>query len=107
MLTLTDNAIRHVQRFLRFSGGEVIGLRVAVTSGGCAGLQYKVDLAKTREPDDEVVELSGVTLYLDPQSVPFLDGLTIDFKETMTESGFVFNNPNASHACGCGKSFTA
>jgi iron-sulfur cluster assembly protein len=107
MLTLTENAVRHVQRFLRFSGGEVKGLRVAVTGGGCAGLQYKIDLAKEREPDDEVLELSGVTVFLDQQSVPYLDDLTIDFRETITESGFVFNNPKSSGACGCGKSFSA
>jgi len=106
MLTLTDKAAKAVQRFMRFSEEPFQGLRVAVTGGGCAGLQYKIELAKGQEPDDEVMQLSGVTVFLDQQSVPFLDGLTIDFKETMTESGFVFNNPNAAGSCGCGKSFS-
>ncbi len=106
MLNLTEKAAKAVKRFMRFSEEPFTGLRVAVTGGGCAGLQYTVDLTKTNEPDDEVMEIEGITIFLDQQSVPFLDGLTIDFKETMTESGFVFNNPNAAGSCGCGKSFS-
>lgn len=104
MLTLTDNAVRQINRFIRFSG-EFKGLRVGVTAGGCSGMQYKIEPAQEPEPDDEVLEVSGVKIFLDSQSVPFVDGLTIDFRETMTESGFVYNNPNAAGACGCGKSF--
>ncbi len=107
MLTMTDKAAQAVKRFVRFSEEPFGGLRVGVTSGGCSGFQYEIEMAKEAAPEDQVLDVSGIQVFIDPASAPLIDGLTIDFKETLTESGFVFHNPNASGSCGCGKSFQA
>lgn len=105
MLILSEKAAKAVERFIRFAEEPYQGLRISVKGGGCSGFQYEIELATAPEQGDQVVEATGVTLYLDPASVPLVQGMTIDFKETLTESGFVFENPNATGSCGCGKSF--
>lgn len=106
MLTLTDKATKAIKRFIRFSEEPFTGLRVAVTGGGCSGFQYAIEPAIAPTEGDTTIVAEGITLYLDPASAPLIEGMTIDFKETLTESGFVFHNPNAAGSCGCGKSFT-
>jgi iron-sulfur cluster assembly protein len=103
---MTPKAVAAVRRFIKFSATPVAALRVFVTDGGCSGLQYGVKLEAAAAAEDAALEVDGVTLLLDPQSRPLLDGLTIDFVDSITESGFKFDNPNAKAACGCGKSFT-
>lgn len=106
MITLTEKATKAVSRFIRSEKGAA-GLRLRVTGGGCAGLQYEMQLEAAAAANDTVVEHSNVKIFVDPQSAAMLEGLTIDFVDTMLESGFTFHNPNASSSCGCGKSFSA
>lgn len=106
MITLTEKAIKAVSRFIRSEKGAA-GLRLRVTGGGCAGLQYEMQLETAPEANDTVIEQSNIRIFVDPQSAAMLQGLTIDFVDTMVESGFTFHNPNASASCGCGKSFSA
>ncbi len=106
MITLTEKATRAVSRFIRSEKGAT-GLRLRVTGGGCAGLHYEMQLENAPEKNDTIVEQNSIKIFVDPQSAAMLEGLTIDFVDTMLESGFTFHNPNASASCGCGKSFSA
>jgi iron-sulfur cluster assembly protein len=107
MITLTPTAIKAVQRFVQTSADPVAGLRILVSGGGCSGLQYGMRIESARQDDDVVVECEGLTLLVDPLSAPLLEGLKIDFVDSLSGSGFKFQNPQASHACGCGQSFSA
>jgi len=107
MITLTESATKAVRRFIRSSGGTAAGLRIQVTGGGCSGFQYEMNLEETPKADDVVVGSTGVALFVDPASAALLNGLTVDFVDTLDETGFTFTNPNATGSCGCGKSFSA
>lgn len=106
MIQLTPSAEKAVKRFIKFSETPVAGLRVSVAGGGCSGYQYGVKLVDVVESDDTTIEVGGIKMFVDPITKPLVNGLTIDFIDTMTESGFKFDNPNAKAACGCGKSFS-
>jgi iron-sulfur cluster assembly protein len=86
--------------------GTESGLRVAVLPGGCSGFQYGLNIEDQPESDDEIFELGGVKVFVDPFSAQYLDGVEIDYVTGMMGSGFSFRNPNASGGCGCGSSFT-
>jgi iron-sulfur cluster assembly protein len=88
------------------AGARCIGVRVGVKNGGCAGMSYTMEYAETQNPLDEVVEDKGVRILIDPKAVLFLLGTELDYKADKLQSGFVFNNPNAVDACGCGESVT-
>ncbi|MYM62477.1 iron-sulfur cluster assembly accessory protein [Pseudomaricurvus sp. HS19] len=105
MLTLTNNAVSAVQRFIDSAGKPIAGLRIKVEGGGCSGLQYGMRLEEAAAEDDSVMDFSGVKVLVDPQSVEMLDGVTVDFLDGLEGSGFKFENPNATGSCGCGKSF--
>ena len=83
------------------------GLRLGVLGGGCSGLSYQFKFDAKERPKDTVLEFDDVRIFVDPKSLVYLKGMTLDYKETLMESGFVFNNPNAKKSCGCGTSFTA
>ena len=87
------------------AGGETLVLRVAIQGGGCSGFQYGLGFDTVAEGDLEL-ELEGVPVVVDPFSAPYLRGTTIDFLNTIEESGFKIDNPNATASCGCGHSFT-
>ena len=106
MITLTENAITAVKRFMEGSETPVAGLRVMVTGGGCSGMEYGMRLEEKAAEDDHVVEFGGLNLFVDQNSAPMLTGLTVDFLDGMDGSGFKFENPNATGSCGCGKSFS-
>ncbi len=80
-------------------------LRLGVIGGGCSGLQYKFRYERTPRPSDTVFDAAGAQLCVDPKSFRFLDGMTLDYVETLLEQRFLFKNPNAGKSCGCGKSF--
>jgi iron-sulfur cluster assembly protein len=80
-------------------------LRVAIEGGGCSGFQYGLGFSTGAEADDHVLELEGVTVVVDPFSAPYLKGATVDFLNTIEQSGFKIDNPNATSSCGCGHSF--
>ncbi|HLN22423.1 MAG TPA: iron-sulfur cluster assembly accessory protein [Patescibacteria group bacterium] len=105
MLALTDNAVDAVRRVLADAQEAVAGLRITVETGGCSGYQYKLGLEIEPQDGDEVVDCSGVKVFIDQTSQPLLEGAEIDFVEDVSGAGFVFHNPNAKSSCGCGKSF--
>jgi iron-sulfur cluster assembly accessory protein len=107
MLTLTESAQKAVGRFIKGSEEPVAGLRIAVTGGGCSGMQYGMSLVAEPRGDDAVVSFGEVKVFVDPLSAPLLAGVTVDFLDSMDGSGFKFDNPNAAQSCGCGKSFSA
>lgn len=104
-ITLTEAAAKQVQKSLS-KRGKGVGLRLAVKTSGCSGLSYALEFADRSETDDLVFESHGVTVLVNPQSLPFLDGTELDFVRQGLNEGFSFNNPNASAKCGCGESFT-
>lgn len=103
IITLTENAVKHLQSLLS-EPGEGRSLRLFVEKGGCAGWQYGMTMADA-EPGDEVVEQDGVRVYVEGASVDFLRGSTIDHSDDLASSGFKIRNPNAARSCGCGTSF--
>ena len=103
MIRLTDTAIEHLRNLVEERGGEK-GLRLFVERGGCAGLQYGMNLDAPHE-GDQVFEQQGVQLIVDAESVAFLTGATVDYCEDLTGTGFRIHNPNAVRSCGCGTSF--
>jgi iron-sulfur cluster assembly accessory protein len=107
-IRVTPNAVAEVQKFMEEQGAaDTAGLRVAVLPGGCSGFQYGLNIEDEPQSDDEVVDLSGLRLFVDPFSGQYLEGVEIDYVTTMMGSGFTFKNPNASGGCGCGSSFNA
>jgi iron-sulfur cluster assembly protein len=104
-ITLTERAASHVSSSLA-KRGKGIGLRLGVKTVGCSGLAYKVDYADAVEPTDLKFESHGVTLVVDPQSLPALDGLEVDYAREGVNAAFKFNNPNVKASCGCGESFS-
>ena len=85
------------------AGKEVAGLRIGVKKGGCAGMEYTMEYADSARPIDELVEDKGVRILIDPTAVLFLLGTEMDYRTDRLSSGFVFNNPNQTSACGCGE----
>jgi len=83
------------------------GLRLGVLGGGCSGLSYQFKFDTKPRPKDKVFEFDGVHIFIDPKSLLYLHGMTLDYKESLMQSGFVFENPNAKKSCGCGTSFSA
>ncbi len=83
------------------------GLRLGVLGGGCSGLSYQFKFAPEPRPRDQVFEFEDVKVFVDPKSMVFLDGMTLDWKDSLMQSGFVFDNPHAAKSCGCGTSFSA
>ena len=104
VVTLTDAAAGRVKQIMASSDSAIVGLRVGVTNGGCAGMSYTMEYAEEQNPMDEVVEDKGVTILIDPAAVLFLLGTEMDYKVEKLSSGFVFSNPNETSACGCGES---
>jgi iron-sulfur cluster assembly protein len=107
MIDLTQKARDVVRRLIARSSDGATGLRIMVEQGGCVGLQYALGLDKAADIDDEVFDLDGVRVFVDPESLALISGLTIDFVEDVDKSGFVFDNPRALALCSCGKSFGA
>ncbi|MFH1262103.1 MAG: iron-sulfur cluster assembly accessory protein [Pseudomonadota bacterium] len=105
MITITENAVKAIKRLQSQQNKPNMAVRLGVTGGGCSGLTYKVDLADEPAEKDRVFEKDGVRVFVDPKSYLYLAGVELDYEESLTQSGFRFNNPNAKSACGCGTSF--
>ena len=107
-LTLTERAAAEVRKFMAEEQADpaTAGLRVGVMPGGCSGFKYSLSIDDKAEADDLVLESSGVRLFVDSFSATYLNGVSIDYKSNFQESGFAFDNPNATGGCGCGSSFT-
>jgi iron-sulfur cluster assembly protein len=104
VVTLTEAAAERVREIITGSDKPIIGLRVGVRNGGCAGMSYTMEYAEDVTPLDEVVEDKGVKVLIDPKAVLFLLGTEMDFQVDTLSARFVFNNPNQTSACGCGES---
>src|SRR3981081_3007573 len=83
------------------------GLRLGVLGGGCSGLSYQFKFDTKERPNDKVIEKDGVKIFVDPKSLLYLNGMILDYQESLMQSGFVFDNPNAQKAWGCGTCFSA
>jgi len=105
IITITDKAADKARTILTEKGVENGALRVFVVSGGCSGYQYGMAIARTREDDDIAIEMNGVTLLVDPESAPLMEGAEVDYVEDLMKSGFTIFNPNAVKSCACGSSF--
>ena len=104
VMRLTETAAARIKEILGKAERPIVGVRVGVKNGGCAGMSYTMEYADRANATDEVVEDKGVRLLIDPKAVLFLLGTEMDFKVDKLSSGFVFNNPNQISACGCGES---
>src|SRR3989454_7913699 len=107
-LTLTETAAAEVQKFMAEEkvSAETAGLRIAVLPGGCSGFKYSLNIEERPLEDDLVLESAGVRVFVDGFSAQYLNGVRLDYKSNFQESGFAFENPNASGGCGCGSSFS-
>ena len=103
-ITLTESAARHVSRFIE-KRGKGVGLKLGVKTTGCSGMAYKLEFADAPAPEDELFESHGVKVFVDPKSLPYIDGTELDFVREGLNEGFRFNNPNMKSECGCGESF--
>ena len=103
-MKLTDAAAERVREIMAKADKPVVGLRIGVKNGGCAGMEYTLEWAEDQKPFDEVVEDKGVKVLIDAKAMMFLLGTEMDFQASALKSGFVFNNPNQVSACGCGES---
>ena len=104
VLTLTDAAANRVKDIIAKAERAIVGVRVGVKNGGCAGMSYTMEYAESVNPLDEVVEDKGVQVLIDPKAVLVLLGTEMDFQTTKLSSQFGFRNPNQTSACGCGES---
>ena len=103
-VTITPAAQAQIARLM--SGKNAFGLRIGLKKGGCAGMEYTMDMAEAAEPADEVVETNGARVLIAPMAQMFLFGTEIDYETGLLESGFRFRNPNVTDACGCGESIS-
>ncbi|WP_269494082.1 iron-sulfur cluster assembly protein IscA [Castellaniella sp. S9] len=104
-IILTEQAARHIQRHLE-RRGKGLGLRLGVKPSGCSGMSYQLEYVDEASAEDRLFEQFGARVYIDPQSLPFLEGMELDYAREGLNEGFRFNNPNEKAACGCGESFT-
>jgi iron-sulfur cluster assembly protein len=104
VMKLTDAAAQRILELSKRADSDIVGLRVGIKNGGCAGQSYTVEYAHEIRPTDEVVEDKGVKILVDPKAVLFLLGTEMDYKVDKMSATFVFNNPNQTGACGCGES---
>lgn len=106
MIQVTDSAASHLLALLKSNdhSPEEKGLRLLVERGGCAGMSYAMQIASA-SPGDDVIEKMGVKVFVDRESLDYLDGCQLDYVDALNDSGFKIKNPNAARSCGCGTSF--
>ena len=107
VIHLTPDAVKEVKRLLQAQQKEDSALRVSVKGGGCSGMTYAMSFDSKISPHDQVFEVEGLRVVVDAKSALYLKGTTLDFIDSLQESGFKFINPNAKESCGCGTSFSA
>ena len=103
-ITLTEKAASKVKHMIKKDNKENYGLRLGIVSGGCSGYMYEVALEKSAKENDLIMEDKGIKIFMNPESVPFMKGSIVDYKEALQNSGFKVNNPNVKRTCGCGHS---
>ena len=105
VITLSDKAAERVKEIMDQTKEPIVGVRVGVSSGGCAGMSYVMEYAKKTNPNDEIIEDKGVKVLIDPKAIMYLLGTEMDYIKEELSSKFVFKNPNETERCGCGESF--
>ena len=103
-ISLTEKAAKHVNRNLE-KRGKGLGLRLGVRTTGCSGLAYELEYVDAPNETDQIFESQGVKVFIDPKSLPYLDGTQLDYAREGLNEGFKFQNPNVKDECGCGESF--
>jgi iron-sulfur cluster assembly protein len=106
LLSLTPKAIIRLQDINKNSPDNHAAVKLGVKNGGCAGMAYTMDYINEIGENDEVIKIDDITLVIDPKAILFLLGTEMDYEESTLNSGFIFNNPNQTDACGCGESVT-
>ena len=104
VMKLTAAAADRVKAIVDNAGADARGIRVGIKKGGCAGMEYSVDLVSEPNAKDDLIELNGARVWIAPEAVLYLLGTQMDFEVTTLRSGFTFHNPNQTSACGCGES---
>ncbi|MCO6178506.1 MULTISPECIES: Fe-S cluster assembly scaffold SufA [Ciceribacter] len=104
VMTMTDAAAQRVRAIVDSSGPDAQGVRVGIKKGGCAGMEYTIELVTAPSARDDLIERDGAKVWVDPAAVLYLLGTEMDFETTKLRSGFTFSNPNQTSACGCGES---
>ncbi|WP_026614033.1 Fe-S cluster assembly scaffold SufA [Ensifer aridi] len=104
VMSLTDAAAGRVRSIVENAGNDAKGIRLSIKKGGCAGMEYAVDLVTDPNAKDDLVEHEGAKVWVAPEAVLYLLGTQMDFEVTALRSGFTFKNPNQTSACGCGES---
>ena len=105
VITLSNSAAYRVKEIIASAKEPIVGVRVGVESGGCAGMSYVIEYAKKVNPNDEIIEAKGVKVLIDPKAIMYLLGTEMDYIKGEMSSTFVFKNPNETERCGCGESF--
>jgi iron-sulfur cluster assembly protein len=106
LLSLTPSAIKHLKSILEDSPDANKAIKLGVKNGGCAGMAYTMDYIDEINETDEYIDFEGIKLVIDPKAILFLLGTEMDYQKSTLNSGFIFNNPNQTDACGCGESVT-
>ena len=106
LLSLTPRAIKHLKSILEDSPDTNKSIKLGVKNGGCAGMAYTMDYIDEVNDTDECIDIEGIKLVIDPKAILFLLGTEMDYQKSTLNSGFIFNNPNQTDACGCGESVT-
>ena len=104
IVSLTEKAASKVKQMLEKENKKEYGLRVGIVMGGCSGYMYDISLDKAPKESDIVIEEKGVRIFMNPESITFMKGSTVDYKEGLQNAGFKINNPNVKRSCGCGHS---
>ena len=107
MIQVTPKAVEKIRAAFKREGVTQGGLRLGVLGGGCSGLSYQFKFDPKPRTTDKVFQFDDVNVFVDPKSMVYLDGMTLDWKDSLIHSGFVFDNPHAKRGCGCGTSFSA
>jgi iron-sulfur cluster assembly protein len=103
-VSLSERAANHIRNFLA-KRGQGLGIKLGVRTSGCSGMAYQLEFADVEDPQDRKFVCHGVTIYIDPKSLAYLNGTELDFVREGLNEGFKFNNPNVKSQCGCGESF--
>ena len=106
-ISVTPKAVAKIRAAFAKQGVTGGGLRLGVLGGGCSGLSYQFKFDLKPRPTDHVFEFEDVKVFIDPKSMLYLDGMTLDWTDSLIQSGFTFDNPHAKKSCGCGTSFSA
>ncbi len=104
VMTMTEAAAARVKAIVENSGPDAKGIRVGIKKGGCAGMEYTIDLVSEPNAKDDLIQRDGASVWVEPSAVLYLLGTEMGFETTTLRSGFTFTNPNQTSACGCGES---